>query len=293
MRKVAPIVDRQRRLEFANRLGVGRGPTGEDGDLLVSITTYPPRFGSCHVAIESILQGSLLPAHVIVWVAESDVPPEGLPASMMRLARRGVTIRFVSEDFGPANKLVHALRDSPERVIVTADDDVVYPRHWLADLRRAARDSPNEVIAHRAHHLTIEGGPGVGQRVQLRPYEQTALDEDAGGASPMYSLLPLGVSGVLYPPGSVHAMVHDRKMFEELARRNDDIWFKAMTLRTGTRARRVGTRNSPVLRTVRGSQHVQLAARHVDGGDNDAALPAVLEHFDLLALLRLEQQTTG
>lgn len=287
--RIASGVDRERRLRLCNRFGFGGRPTGNSSGTVVSMTTYPPRFDSCHVAVESILHGRVRPAQLILWIFEGDLPSDGLPRTLKRLERRGVSVRLVTVDFGPANKLVHTLRAFPDRTIVTADDDILYPRRWLADLERAASESPNVVVAHRAHHLTIEASVNERRGQRFVPYAELMLDESEGLDQPIYSLLPLGVSGVLYPPGSVHESVHDHAMFTALSRRNDDIWFKAMTLMTNSLSRRVTATNSRILRTIRGSQGEQLAAAHVDGGQNDLALPAVFDHYELFAVLRAEQ----
>ena len=50
-------------------------------------------------------------------------------------------------------------------------------------------------------------------------------------------VFPLGGSGTLYPPHSLHADVTDRELFLQLAPQADDVWFWAMGEIAGTKTR--------------------------------------------------------
>jgi hypothetical protein len=253
-------------LRFGPSVHGGRG-------IIVSMTTHPGRIGSVHLALESILRGRLRPAALCLWLAEEELSEADLTAELKRLRDRGVTIEFVRPNFRPGNKLVHALERFPDRTIVVADDDVLYPKNWLVDLVRASRESPDAIICHRAHYLNVsEDG-------SLAPYVESK-DSGVGGRHPSFRLLATGVSGVLYPPGSLDDRVCDHDVYASLCPTADDIWFKAMSLLTGTRTRRVRDHDLH-FETVSGSQRQSLMELNIAAGRNDQALKSVFAHFGL------------
>ncbi len=63
------------------------------------------------------------------------------------------------EDFGPATKLLPVLKreTSPETLLVTADDDTVYPPEWLHHLAEAANRLPDCALAYRGRQFVRHG----------------------------------------------------------------------------------------------------------------------------------------
>ena len=103
----------------------------------MSLTTFGPRIAIAYLAIEAIGRGILKPSRLMLWL---DAREQGraLPPSLLRLAERGLEIRYC-EDIGPHKKYYPfvASQRSFERPLVTADDDVIYPRDWLRELMQA------------------------------------------------------------------------------------------------------------------------------------------------------------
>jgi hypothetical protein len=254
----------------APRLDGGGGP-------VVSLTTFPARISGVYATIESMAAGSLRPSEVVLWLSADELRGMALPAPLRRLQRRGLRIEVVEENYRSANKLVHALRRYPERAIVVADDDVYYPKHWLMGLCAVAATARDAIVAHNCNYLHRRPNG------RLCTYRE-AIDEETDRRVPSYGLLGLGVGGVLYPPGSVAGIVHDRALFYELCMTNDDLWFKAASLLQGTKTRAVQARNAPALLTRFGSQRVALADVNWQG-EFDRSLLRVFEHFDLMTLL--------
>lgn len=162
----------------------------------------------------------------------------------------------------------------PNRTIVTADDDLLYPRDWLYGLVEQSQKTPEHVIVYRAWFLQLES-----QR-KLRPYRDI-MDDAYGGDRASFNILPTGNAGILYPPGSLHEQVTDTDLMMRLCPGADDIWFKAMTILNDVKSRRVGTENAmPQERKIKGPK---LWDRNKQ--DNDTYLRNVFEHFNLYDLL--------
>src|SRR5688500_19351966 len=77
----------QRRLRRPGRWG-GHNLSGE---LAVSLTSFPPRFDSLHLTLACLLDQSIRPDRVILWIAHQDM--ERLPVAVTSLEDRGLEIR--------------------------------------------------------------------------------------------------------------------------------------------------------------------------------------------------------
>jgi hypothetical protein len=115
-----------------------------------------------------------------------------LPERVRRLGRHGLTIR-VCDDLGPHKKLVPALAAYPDAFILTADDDVIYPRGWVGAFVADYRD-PGEILCGEARRMALTPD---GELARYRDWPHAAV----GAAGP--GVFPVGVGGVLYPPGSL------------------------------------------------------------------------------------------
>jgi hypothetical protein len=89
------------------------------------------------------------------------------------------------------------------------------------------------------------------------------------------------VSGALYPPGVLHEDVFNTDLAEKLCPHADDIWFKVMAFRKGTRG--VATSfTAPHLPQIQGSQLYNLQTKNVGSGGNDLQISAVTGQFSIL-----------
>ncbi len=104
---------------------------------IISLTVLPSRLEHIGGTISSLLNQSETPDEVCVWLPKNtrrdnkkiDEIPGFLKQDLIRT-------EFV-EDVGPATKLIPALRKywhDKETIIVTADDDIEYPREWFGGL---------------------------------------------------------------------------------------------------------------------------------------------------------------
>lgn len=192
-------------------------------EVVVSLTSYGKRLERVQLCLESLLSQSYRPSRIVLWQPE---PLQKLPKGLTGLARRGVEIRHV-KDLGPATKILYALQEFPTSLVVTADDDLAYSRNWLRKLIYVHNRYPTHIVCHRGHWMTWEAPR------RLRPYSQWDY-ESPGRGEPSLLLFPTGVSGVLYPPNSLHPDVLDIELNRKVSVTNDDVWLKVMSLRAGT-----------------------------------------------------------
>jgi len=232
-------------------------------DLIVSLTSYPPRFATLHLTLKSLLLQRLRPTRLLLWIAHEDAAL--LPQTVLDLKGEGLEIRYC-EDIKSYKKIIPTLESFPEATIVTADDDVYYWPDWLAELVSVWRKHPHDVIAHRLHRIRYEG-------TSIRPYREWDLAISDTPASP--ENFATGIGGVLYPPGCFHPSVHDRGQFMQLCPDADDVWLYWMLRLNGRLVRHSGTRHVPY--PWRGSQAVSLWKKNRH--HNDAQIANMIAAF--------------
>lgn len=200
--------------------------------LIVSLTSFEPRFATLHLTLKSLLNQSVVPDQIILWVAQEELSL--LPSRVRRLADKGIKIR-ACEDIASYKKLIYALEEFPDAFIATADDDMFYEPGWLPELISGLGSSRNLITCHRAHRIALDESGGI---APYECWEVNVQDEAARKASK--DLVPTGCGGVLYPPNCLSPEVSDRTLFRRLAPTADDLWFYWMARRAGTEVAKVG-----------------------------------------------------
>ena len=89
--------------------------------VIVSLTSHGNRILDAYMAIETIMQGTMKPNRIILWLSEHD---KVFSCLLENQIKRGLEIRYV-KDLGPHTKLIPALREFPEDIIITIDDDII------------------------------------------------------------------------------------------------------------------------------------------------------------------------
>jgi GT2 family glycosyltransferase len=190
--------------------------------IIVSLTSFPERMYDIHYTLYSLLNQSFKPDKLILWLSEEEFPNrlEDVPIKVKNFQKYGLTIEFVEDNLKPYNKLIYSLEKYPEDIIVTADDDVFYPKNWLKQLYDNY-DGEN-VVCHRAHRITFEDNG------KINPYLQWQHETK----SKQIDILNFftGVGGVLYPPRVFYKDVLNNELFLKISPSADDIWFWAMAV---------------------------------------------------------------
>jgi len=260
------------RLRLVNRFS--RRPAVGDADAVVSVTSFGHRLSTVFAALETIARGSVRPRRLILWVSDPDflaAPPK----EIVRLQRRGLEI-LACPDYGPHKKqFPYASAGAPHTLpLVIGDDDVFYPRGWLAGLVAAARAEPALVHGYRAHRITLTGDA-------LAPYAQWLPAPDL---SPSYAVVCTGVGGIIYPPALLDALAAEGEGFLAVAPRADDVWVHAVSVRAGIRTQQIPSRRRD-LDAIPGTQRGTLQSVNVKAGGNDAQIAAAYGPAEIAAIV--------
>lgn len=239
----------------------------------VSLTSYGSRVDRVAYTIESIAMGRSRPRRIILWLDDLDLFDQR-PAALRRLEARGVEIR-VCENFGPHTKYFPWVESGEaDGPLVTADDDVLYPRHWLARLHDAYVAHPTLVSCYRASCVTVIDGV-------IAPYGAWPRCTDTIASVTRFAT---GVSGVLYPTEMLDELAARGRDFLEMSPRADDIWLHWVALRAGIAVRQVSS--TPVhFPTLPGTQGQTLVSENVHLGGNDRWISGLYTGDDVIQLV--------
>lgn len=246
--------------------------------VIVSLTSFPEAIPYAVQAIRSVLHGSVLPDKIVLYLTFSQFGDNGIPQELSDLAAANpiFEIRNYDRDIRSYRKLIPALADFPDAVIVTIDDDAAYDRNMLRGLLRLHKQLPDAVLAHRVRHIRLD--VPYRQWKKYKWYHFLTKRIRAG-----YDNLQTGVGGVLYPPHCLKKEMLDAGLFTEIAPTTDDIWFWAAAVANGTKIVPVpfGKRKPRELDKPR-----ELSLKLVNfrsGVDrNSAVMRAVLEKYPII-----------
>lgn len=259
------------------------GVTGDKKGLIISLTSFPQRMYEIHFTIYSLLTQTVKPAKVILWLGEEQFPnkEKDIPEKVLKLKENGLTIGWY-KNLRSYTKLIPALENYPNNIIVTADDDIYYEKDWLEKLLKSSEENKDCIICHRAHRVKIN-------KDALAPYKKWPKKIKSNKAS--YLNFLTGVGGVLYPPNCLYKDVLNKELFIELAPKADDVWFWAMAALNHTKTvvaknciRELTYVNPERERGL--TNEITLFSSNKKGG-NDEQITNVINHYpQLLEILK-------
>lgn len=247
-----------------------------EANIVVSLTTYHKRIDSVFLTIESIFhQCSKSEFEVRLYLCYEDLPKgvNGYP-ELNRLIKRGLKLILVTENIKSYKKLYYSSVENDSKIIVTADDDVFYPTWWLDVLLQYHRKNSNCVVAYRGHSILFDSNGSI---MPYKKFMQSSVTSK-GNHDSSYLLIPTGVSGVLYPVGSIIGLSEDKNLFTELSPSADDVWFKMRTILNSHKSVLVFGKNRDFT-LLPSSQDDSLTAINVTENHNDQQIKNCLNYF--------------
>lgn len=259
-----------------------------ESDIIVSLTSYGKRIHEVYLAIESIMQGSMLPNRIILWLSEDEFKKSPLPITLQKQIKRGLEIRY-TKDLLSYKKLIPSLKEYPDSTIITIDDDVMYNFDFVENLINSYIGNPHNIHANRLSRISFDKNNAIESYLKWENVLGNNLES-------RLDYLFTGVGGVLYPPHSLAVDVFDEGTFMSICRYADDVWFTAMAIKQGTKISKAYTRDN------RGDDFIPLYLNQSDGlcvsnnnsfnCRNDIQIKAVFEKYGIIDILRNNEDKT-
>lgn len=242
--------------------------------IIVSLTSFPKRIGTLIHTLETIYAQTRKADEIVLWLAEEQFPgkEQDLPEDLRQLAAENrLTIRWC-EDLKGHKKFFYALQEYTEDVVVTIDDDLLYPKDMLEILHKSYLLHPNAVSTMRAHLIMVsEDG-------RVMPYKKWIHEVDGCIHKPSMQVMTSGGAGDLYPPNLYRKEFFDRDVILDICLWADNLWCKAMELASDVPV--VLVQRFAPLRCVDGSQEETLYQVNGDQNQYDIQMEKISQWMD-------------
>lgn len=238
------------------------------------MTSHPERIGSVAKTLQSVFVQTRQADLIILYLSSLQFPSKinDIPPDLVKLLDDGdICIKWVSDDLKPHKKYFYALQEYANDLIVTIDDDLIYPPDLFESLYHAHLKFPQTIIASRAHLIMFgsEGAPF--------PYEQWHLESDALIGQPSMKLLATGGAGALYPASLFSGFPFDADSILANAPQADDLWLKGIEATLGIPV--VLCRPHRPLQYLPQTQDTGLFHSNLEKGGNDLQWSQMRQYF--------------
>ena len=253
--------------------------THRNPKIIVSLTSFGARINNIDLTIKTLFNQSLCADKIVLNLSKHEFNQSNLPNALIQLQKFGLEINYV-DDTRSYKKLIPTLINYPNDIIITVDDDILYPHYLIQSLMQAYTTKPHLVHGCRGYQIELS------EYKTVKHYKDwTKCRTPQAGNNVMLT----GIGAILYGPGCFHKDVLRQDLFTKLAPSADDLWFKAMCLLNGTGSQVIIEKkqfNTDFLPTSN-SNIDPLCSMNVDEGQNDHAManiirayPELINHFD-------------
>lgn len=249
----------------------------QDDSVIVSLTTFPGRIGYVHLAIKSLLNQTVKPGKIILWLAKEQFQGVEIPPQLQQLCAYGLEIRYCDENLLAHKKYYYAMQEYPDNLIATYDDDIIYPEDSLEKLLKMHRQHTNAIICNRGREIAMRND-------SVAPYRYWKVSGQIPAGVPTYRVMASTGAGTLYPPHCMPVETFDIEKIKMLALTADDLWMKVMSILGGVPVVKSQTRGK-ALCVSKGKQDVTLAHQNVDQCLNDRVMQDLLAQYPQILMV--------
>lgn len=245
--------------------------------VIVSLTSFPARINEVKYAIFSLLQQTVKPTKLILWLAFEQFPgrEKDLPPELLKLCDNGLSIEWCN-DIRSYKKLIPSLVSYPNALVITADDDIFYPDTFVEKLLIEHAQYPECVVAYRVHRVNVKSR-------DIAPY--STWERCVSNDRPSFLNFLTGGAGAVFSSHLLHQDIIKSELFMKLCPQADDVWFNAMAVLNNTKVKIVQGGAFPLL-YINPENEIAgvntLAAYNNGLGGNDIQIRAVLDYYPII-----------
>lgn len=199
--------------------------------VVVSLTSYGERVSkSAALVVYSLMKQSVQPDKIVLWLDENKWNKDVLPNNIKYLIRNGLEVRFC-KDLRSFTKLIPALKEFPQKCIITVDDDVFYSPQMIYELFENYKKNPKSVSCLHFCIVDLDKSGTIKPYYEWEECHVVSIDREINERY----IFPQGYGGVLYPPNVFDECVLDYDTAQKLSPFADDVWFYCMGLKNGAK----------------------------------------------------------
>jgi hypothetical protein len=239
--------------------------------VIVSLTTIPERIEIVHYAVKSLMLQSYSPDRVLLWLSKEQFADIKIPEKLLSLQKEGLEICFC-EDVKPHKKYYFAMQEQGDDLLLTYDDDLIFPTDSIEKLVYWHEKYPSCIICNRAQVLSMKEDGSLKSCTEWNVYATE------GCHSPSDKIMASTGGGCLYPPECFGEMVYHMDDIKKYALFADDLWMKTMALYYGVKIVKT-TREQKPFTVISHSQKVNLTGMNDILKKNDETVIQLQQHF--------------
>ena len=122
--------------------------------IIVTLTTIPCRVEYLQRVIDNILNQSVKPDRIILYVPR-EYEKRSLGKVDFNNLPHGCDIIYCNQDYGPATKILPALQEYKDQDVslIYCDDDRIYEKNWIKRLTEKSKQYPRDCIIDEGYNM--------------------------------------------------------------------------------------------------------------------------------------------
>lgn len=203
---------------YGNKHKIHVEPVSTDKNVKISLTTIPERINQIEGTIKSLLNQTYKNYTIEIYLPKKTYRTGSRFSKLPDFLNHEKINIYKVNDLGSIIKIFYCIKNATSTdIVVTADDDVVYPNSWLETLIKYHKQYPSNPICFR--------GRNFNDKSDLN-YNRTSVVNCNIIEKPQTVDIVTGVGGALYTKDMLPVEFFDFKV--GLFSRVDDIWITGM-----------------------------------------------------------------
>ena len=141
--------------------------------IVVSLTTWKGRIDTLPLVLESIVNQTLKPWKIVVNLSKQEFASvKEIPKNIRTyMKKHGIEVNWVKDDTKVYKKIIPTLLKYKNDLILSIDDDFIYPKNMIVDFYRKYMEYPNNPISgNRVNKFGMDCHCGCSSLVQYKFY---------------------------------------------------------------------------------------------------------------------------
>lgn len=234
----------------------------------MSLTSFPARIENVWQVIECMLNQTLKPKAIVLWLSKEQFPDESsIPDSLKCLEGGIFSIKMVDGDLRSHKKYHYVCQEFPDSDVLLIDDDLYYPTNMIENMMKERQASGNIVGMYASHILYGDDG-------SVAPYSTWKEEFKKSSSNTLF----FGTGGgFLFKPTELYEDVTNIELAMNLCPSADDIWLNAMVRLNNKEVTKL--KSGLILPVKELDNSERLCAINVTGNANDIQLKAINDYY--------------
>lgn len=197
-------------------------------DIVVSFTSFPKRIHKVWLVIECLLRQRSQPGTIVLYLSQEQFKNKNeLPDKLLDYEKKNfIKIKLMPDDYRSHKKYWYAIKDYPNKLIITIDDDIIYHSKLISNLLYYHKKEPNCVIAEYTNKILWNND------FSIKTYSEWERSKIKIGEKGNDIFFGSG-GGTLFPCGSLKDADMPIEIINKVCPLADDIWLNAIIRKNG------------------------------------------------------------